>query len=161
MFKVGDKVVYPMQGAGIIQGIEKMEFSEKCQKYYIIEILTNNLKIMIPSDKIANSNLRLIEDEDTLDHTLSDFNQKKPQVKENLSYKQRYQINMEKIRSGSLEENIEVVYDLTHIKKKKKNLNSTEKEILIHAKKFLVDEISLIKEITPKEATTLLNKTIN
>ncbi|CAM2850109.1 CarD family transcriptional regulator [Hathewaya histolytica] len=160
MFEIGDKIIYPMQGAGVIQGIEEKDFSGEKKKYYIIKMLTNNMQLMIPMDRIIDSNLRLVTNESTLDKILLDLNTTDFSSNDNISSKQRYQSNMDKIKSGSLKENLEVVYDLTCLSKEK-SLNSTEKQMLTNARKFLVDEIILVKNLTEDEADNLLDENIN
>ena len=73
MFSIGDKVVYPMQGIGVVDRIEDKIFSGKNREYIIVKILSNNLEIMIPSDKVLNSNLRKINDNSTLEDILFDL----------------------------------------------------------------------------------------
>lgn len=160
LFKIGDRVVYPMQGAGIIKSIEDKEFLGKTQKYYIIKMLSNNMDIMIPLDKISDSNLRPVSDMSTLDKILSDFSNEEPTEENELSSKQRYSINKEKIKSGSLSDCAEVIHDLVLISKEK-TLNSSEKQMLNCAKKFLIDEIILVKKISEREADNLLSKLIS
>lgn len=160
MFEIGDKIIYPMQGAGVIQGIEEKDFSGEKKKYYIIKMLTNNMQLMIPMDRIIDSNLRLVTNESTLDKILLDLNTTDFSSNDNISSKQRYQSNMDKIKSGSLKENLEVVYDLTCLSKEK-SLNSTEKQMLTNARKFLVDEIILVKNLTEDEADNLLDENMN
>ncbi|WP_243118021.1 CarD family transcriptional regulator [Hathewaya histolytica] len=160
LFEIGDKIIYPMQGAGVIQGIEEKDFSGEKKKYYIIKMLTNNMQLMIPMDRIIDSNLRLVTNESTLDKILLDLNTTDFSSNDNISSKQRYQSNMDKIKSGSLKENLEVVYDLTCLSKEK-SLNSTEKQMLTNARKFLVDEIILVKNLTEDEADNLLDENIN
>lgn len=160
LFEIGDKIIYPMQGAGVIQGIEEKDFSGEKKKYYIIKMLTNNMQLMIPMDRIIDSNLRLVTNESTLDKILLDLNTTDFSSNDNISSKQRYQSNMDKIKSGSLKENLEVVYDLTCLSKEK-SLNSTEKQMLTNARKFLVDEIILVKNLTEDEADNLLDENMN
>ncbi|WP_444546596.1 CarD family transcriptional regulator [Clostridium weizhouense] len=159
LFKAGDKVVYPMQGIGIIEKFEEKIFSGQKKQYCIIKMLKNNMEIMIPTDRLSSSNIRMISDIKTLENILSHI-QNNSQIQEDLTSKQRYQINMEKIKTGSLRDSAEVVYDLTLINKQK-SLNSSEKQILNTAKKLLIDEITLIKNISEIEATNLLKSTIN
>lgn len=160
LFKVGDRVVYPMQGAGIIKSIEDKEFLGQTQKYYIIKMLSNNMDIMIPLEKISDSNLRPVSDISTLDKILSDFSTEESTEENELSSKQRYNINKEKIKSGSLSDCAEVIHDLVLISKEK-TLNSSEKQMLNCAKKFLIDEIILVKKISEREADNLLSKLIS
>ncbi|WP_207706368.1 MULTISPECIES: CarD family transcriptional regulator [Clostridium] len=159
MFEIGDKVVYPMQGAGIIKNIEEKEFSGEKQEYYIIKMLKSNMEIMIPLDRISHSNLRLISDSSTLSSVLFSFQTKDSSNEEILPSKQRYQTNMQKLKSGSLKESAEVFYDLTLINKEKP-LNSSEKQMLMNARKFLIDEMTLIKKISENEAEDLLDSSI-
>ncbi|MBU5590199.1 transcription factor YdeB [Clostridium sp. MSJ-4] len=159
LFEIGDKVVYPMQGAGIIKNIEEKEFSGEKQEYYIIKMLKSNMEIMIPLDRISHSNLRLISDSSTLSSVLFSFQTKDSSNEEILPSKQRYQTNMQKLKSGSLKESAEVFYDLTLINKEKP-LNSSEKQMLMNARKFLIDEMTLIKKISENEAEDLLDSSI-
>lgn len=160
MFEIGDKIVYPMQGAGVIQGIEEKVFQGKKQQYYIIKMLTNNMEIMIPSWRISNANIRLISDDSTLKNVLFNLNARELEPNESLNSKQRYQLNMDKIKTGSLKDGAEVVYDLTQINKEKA-LNTSESQMLMNARKFLIDEIILIKKITEDEANDLLDSIIS
>ncbi|MEI2311727.1 CarD family transcriptional regulator, partial [Bacillus nitratireducens] len=48
MFQIGDNIVYPMHGAGIIEAIEEKEFSGKKQQYYVIKMSISNMQVMIP-----------------------------------------------------------------------------------------------------------------
>lgn len=159
MFSIGDKVVYPMQGTGIIERIEDKIFSGKNKEYTIVKIISNNLEIMIPSDKISNSNLRKISDNSTLNNVLFNLTNRHNDL-EDASAKERYQNNVNKIKSGSLKDSAEVVYDLMLVNKEK-SLNTSEKQLFNTARKFLIEEISLIKDISVVEATDFLNLTIN
>lgn len=163
MFSIGDKVVYPMQGIGIIEKIEDKIFSGTNREYIIIKILSNNLEIMIPSDKVLNSHLRMISDDFTLENILSNITDKSEEDNsklEILSSKERYQSNVNKFKSGLLQDSAEVVYDLM-LMNKKKALNTSEKQLLNTASKFLVDEVSLIKNITQSEAEDFLKLSLN
>ena len=155
MFLIGDKVVYPMQGIGIIDRIEDKIFSGENREYIIVKILSNNLEIMIPSDKISNSNLRKITDNSTLENILFDLTNKNNNL-EDISAKERYQNNMTKIKSGSLKDSAEVVYDLICMNKEK-SLNASEKQLFNTAHKFLVQEVSFIKDISETDAMDFLN----
>ena len=159
MFLIGDKVVYPMQGIGIIDRIEDKIFSGKNREYIIVKILSNNLEIMIPSDKISTSNLRKITDNSTLDDILFSVSDNNDTL-EAITAKERYQSNMVKIKSGSLKDSAEVVYDLM-LMNKEKSLNTSEKQLYNTARKFLIEEVSLIKNITETEVIDLLQLSLN
>jgi len=159
LFSIGDKVVYPMQGIGIVERIEDKIFSGKNREYIIVKILSNNLEIMIPSDKISTSNLRKITDNSTLDDILFSVSDNNDAL-EAITAKERYQSNMVKIKSGSLKDSAEVVYDLM-LMNKEKSLNTSEKQLYNTARKFLIEEVSLIKNITETEVIDLLQLSLN
>jgi len=154
LFSIGDKVVYPMQGIGIVERIEDKIFSGKNREYIIVKIISNNLEIMIPSDKISNSNLRKISDNSTLEDILFSITENNDTL-EVISAKERYQSNMVKIKSGALKDSAEVVYDLL-LMNKEKSLNTSEKQLFNTARKFLVEEVSLIKNISETEVIDFL-----
>ncbi|HDR7226326.1 TPA: transcription factor YdeB, partial [Bacillus toyonensis] len=68
MFQIGDNIVYPMHGAGIIEAIEEKEFSGKKQLYYVIKMSISNMQVMIPTGKILSSNIRPVIDILALTH---------------------------------------------------------------------------------------------
>ena len=159
LFKIGDNIVYPMQGAGTITAIEEKEMSGVKQSYYRINLLSNNMQVMIPCERISNIGLRFIEDSNTLDNILN-FYDKDIHINKSLTYKERYTVNMNKIKSGELKLNYEVIHDLM-VLDGEKSLNSSERQMLNNAKKFLIGEISLIKNISEEEAGNLLYTSVN
>ncbi len=68
MFQIGDNIVYPMHGAGIIEAIEEKRVLGKKQLYYVIKMSISNMQIMIPKGKILSSNIRPVIDILTLTH---------------------------------------------------------------------------------------------
>ncbi len=161
LFNIGDKIVYPSQGVGIINVIEKKMFSGKMQNYYKINLLNNNLKITIPSNRLENSQIRLISDVTTLDNLLNNIDTFNSTLEDSLNSncKERMVTNTLKFKSGTLIDYAEVIYTLTEINRRKP-LTSSEKQMLKATKKFLIEEISLAKDITTVEATSLLDNSL-
>ncbi|MCQ6483129.1 hypothetical protein NPN19_25180, partial [Vibrio parahaemolyticus] len=62
MFQIGDNIVYPMHGAGIIEAIEEKEFSDEKQQYYVIKMAVSHMKVMIPTRKMSRSRIRPVTD---------------------------------------------------------------------------------------------------
>jgi RNA polymerase-interacting CarD/CdnL/TRCF family regulator len=161
LLKPGDRIVYPNQGVGIVDLIEEKEFQGKTQKFYNIHLLNNSLKLTLPCSRIENSHIRLVSDCLTLDNMLDN-------VKELIvadykidttNCKDRFANNSLKVKSGSLKDYFEVFFNLSLIKKEH-SLNSSENQMLNTTKKVLIEEISLVKDITNNEATDLLEKII-
>jgi CarD family transcriptional regulator len=153
LFEIGDNIIYPMHGAGIIEGIEEKEFQGQTQEFYVIKIPVNNMQIHMPVKSMTNSRIRPVADKKYMDIVLDLFHH--GESDRSLTWKQRYKINTDKVRSGKLKEGAEVVRDLLRIQKEKA-LNSSEKQMLDSAKKILVGEIGLIRGITEVQATELL-----
>ena len=157
MFHVGDSIVYPMQGAGVIEAIEEKEILGEKHRYYLIKMPIRDMQVMIPTDKVKKSRIRLVADIPTLEHVLDIFQY--GQTDTTLSMKERYKINTEKLRTGNIQEGAEVVRDLMRLNKKK-SLNSSEKQMLESARKIFISELSIIRGITENQAIDLLNKRV-
>jgi CarD family transcriptional regulator len=157
MFHVGDTIVYPMQGVGVIEAIEEKEILGEKHKYYMIKMSIKGMQVMIPIDKVQKSRIRLVEDVLTLEHVLDIFQYGQTDI--TLSMKERYKVNTEKLRSGNIQEGAEVVRDLMRLNKKK-SLNSSEKQMLNSARKIFIGELGIIRGITENQANDLLNKKV-
>ncbi|PEX39424.1 transcription factor YdeB [Bacillus cereus] len=148
MFQIGDNIVYPMHGAGIIEAIEEKEFSGKKQRYYVIKMSISNMQVMIPMGKILSSSIRPVTDILALKHIIHIFQH--GESDKLLPWKQRYKVNTDKIKTGEIQEGAEVVRDLMRMKKEKA-LNTSEKKMLDNAHEFLISELGLIKGITENQ----------
>lgn len=148
LFQIGDNIVYPMHGVGIIKAVEEKEISGEKQQYYVIKMLINNMQVMIPEGKILNSNIRPVTDIIALKHIIHIFHH--GESDRLLSWKERHKVNTEKLRTGNILEGAEVVRDLMRMKKEKV-LNSSEKKMLNNAHEFLISELRLMKGITENQ----------
>jgi CarD family transcriptional regulator len=157
MFHVGDSIVYPMQGAGVIEAIEEKEILGEKHRYYMIKMTITGMQVMIPIGKVLKSRIRLVADVLTLEHVLDVFQY--GQTDTTLSMKERYKINTEKLRTGNIQEGAEVVRDLMRLNKKKA-LNSSEKQMLDSARKIFISELGIIRGITENQANDVLNKRV-
>ena len=148
LFQIGDNIVYPMHGAGIIKAIEEKEISGEKQQYYVIKMLISNMQVMIPTGKILSSSIRPVTDIIALKHIIHIFQH--GESDRLLPWKQRYKVNTDKIKTGKIQEGAEVVRDLMRMKKEKA-LNTSEKKMLDNAHEFLISELGLIKGITENQ----------
>lgn len=158
MFNIGDKIVYPSQGIGIIDIIEEKELNGEKQKYYIIQLFNNTMKLTLPVSRVKPSNIRLVSDSKTLDNSLKHINKfiVEPGELAKVNFKERKAINELKIKSGTLDNYLEVICNLTQLKMEH-SLNSSEKQMLSNVKKIIIEEISQSKNLSNDEATSLLN----
>ncbi|MDG5790183.1 CarD family transcriptional regulator [Evansella sp. AB-P1] len=148
LFQIGDNIVYSMHGAGIIKAIEEKEISGDKQQYYVIKMFIGNMEVMIPTGKTLSSCIRPVTDINALKHIIHIFQH--GESDRLLPWKQRYKMNMEKIKTGKIQDCVEVVRDLNRMKKEKA-LNTSEREMFNSAHGFLISELRLIKGITDNQ----------
>ena len=141
-FRVGDKAVYPGQGVGEVLGIEHKEIAGQRQSFYVLKILENNMKIMIPINKVGSVGLRDIISEEEVAEVYSILRTKTVAV-DSTTWNRRYREYMEKIKTGSVFEIAEVLRDLSLLKNGKE-LSFGERKMLDHARSLLVREIAKI-----------------
>jgi CarD family transcriptional regulator len=157
LFQIGDKVVYPMHGAGVIEAVEEKEILGEKQQYYVIKLPIGNMQIMVPVEKSSTLGIRPVVDMPTMENILLGFHHEESE--QSLPWNERYNINMDKMGTGDIQEAAEVVRDLMH-RNEEKILSSTEKRMLDNAKKILISELALVKGLTESQATDLLNKEV-
>ena len=142
MFKVGDRVVYPMHGAGVIESIEEKEVLGEKRRYYIMKMPIGDMKVMVPMDSVSEIGLRQVVDEDGVQKVMSILKDKKSTMSANWNH--RYRANMEKIKSGNIFEVAEVVRNLI-LRDREKGLSTGERKMLENAKQILINELVLAK----------------
>lgn len=158
MFQVGDKIVYPAQGGGIIENIEEKVVLGQSQLYYSINIHHRNMQVLIPIDKTEQLGIRPIVDSQKLDDVLTNFHDGETDTSGNDN--QRDRRNLIKIKSGDICEGAEVIRDLVRFNSKKK-LGTTKKNMLDNARQILISEVVLVKGIPQEQAAELLDRVIN
>lgn len=158
MFQIGDRILYPMHGAGIIEAIEEKEILGEKQDYYVIKMPIGDMHIMVPMGKEDDLGIRLTVDMETLNKAMLIFHREDSDSA--LPWNQRNRINMDKMKTGDIQDGAEVVRDLLG-RSKIKVLNTSERRMLDIAKKILVSEVALVKGFSEIQATDLLNKEVN
>ena len=157
MYNVGDYIVYPMHGAGIIDAIEEKDILGEKQSYYILK-MPGEVKVMVPVKNADSIGVReVIKKSETAkvweileeDRTDTDLN-----------WNKRYRDNMDKMKSGNIYEIADVVRNLS-FKQKGKGLSTGEKKMLSNAKQILVSEMVLAEQIPTSEMEGLIDNKIN
>jgi CarD family transcriptional regulator len=142
-FKIGDKAVYPAHGVGEVTAIENREISGQNQTFYILRILENGMKIMIPTNNVRQVGLREVIDRAKVDKVFEILRLKDLSV-ETTTWNRRYREYMEKIKTGSVYEVAEVLRDL-YLLKTDKDLSFCELKLLDTAKALLLKELAVAK----------------
>jgi len=140
-FRVGDLAVYPAHGVAQIVGIETREISGNKQTFYILKILENGMKIMIPTRNAGAVGLRELIRADEVDEVFAILKSREVAV-EGQTWNRRYREYMEKIKTGSVFEIAEVLRDLQRLKGDKE-LSFGERKMLDTARTLLIKEIAV------------------
>lgn len=157
MFVIGDKIVYPMHGAGIIEEIEEKEILGEIRKYYILKVPCGDMKIMIPVDSCQDIGVRAIISDEEMKSVIDILNADSSEMSGN--WNRRYRENMEKLKTGDIYSVAEVVRNLMRTDREKK-LSTGEKKMLSNAKQILISEIILVRGIDQEAAENILNNTV-
>ncbi|MFA5524344.1 MAG: CarD family transcriptional regulator [Tissierellales bacterium] len=157
MFSIGDKIVYPMHGAGIIVAIEEREILGKKRKYYIMKMPMGDMKVMVPIDNVEDIGIREVINDQEIEQVLAVLGDHKSKMPQN--WNRRYRANMDKIKSGDIYEIASVVRNLI-IRDREKGLSTGERKMLNNAKQMLVSEIVLAKGIETMEAEDLIENIV-
>ena len=144
-FRVGDLAVYPAHGVAQIVGIETREISANKQTFYILKILENGMKIMIPTRNAGAVGLRELIRADEVDEVFEILKSREVAV-EGQTWNRRYREYMEKIKTGSVFEIAEVLRDLQRLKGDKE-LSFGERKMLDTARGLLITELALAKGV--------------
>ena len=157
MFNVGDKIVYPMHGAGVIDAIEEKDILGEKQAYYILK-MPGEVKVMVPTAKADEVGVRNIIDKESADKVFGVFEKDETEMDKN--WNKRYRDNMDKMKSGDIYEIADVVRNLS-FKQKEKGLSTGEKKMLNNAKQILVSELVLAEHSSQAEVEQLIENKKN
>ena len=157
MFNVGDKIVYPMHGAGTIDSIEEKDILGEKQSYYILR-MPGEVKVMIPTAKAEAVGVRNVIDKQSAEKVIGILEQDETLMDKN--WNKRYRDNMEKMKSGDIYQVADVVRNLS-FKQKEKGLSTGEKKMLNNAKQILVSELVLAEHASQEEVEELVENKIN
>lgn len=148
MFDIGDRVVYPMHGAGVIEAIEEREVLGESHQYYVMNIPVGNMKVYIPLRNVNQLGIRGVISSEEVPRVL--------EILENestlpaLAWNRRYRANMDRIKSGDIYSVAEVVRSLSQ-RDREKGLSTGEKKMYDNAYQILVSELILAEGVKADE----------
>lgn len=157
MFTIGDKVAYPMHGAGVIEGIEEQTILGEPRSYYVLRLSHSDMKVMVPVDTSGKVGVRYIVEPEDLTEVAEILQAESTPMSDN--WNKRNRDNMEKLKTGDLKEIAEVVRNLLRADYRKK-LSTGEKKMLSNARQLLLSEIVLAKGISADRADKFIEDTV-
>jgi len=156
-FEIGDKVVYPNHGVGIIEKISNRLVAGKFERFYLLRICSNDILVMVPTANANDVGLRKIIDRRDVDQLLSFLSSN--QFFTQKDWKDRFKENSEKMRSGSIFHVAEVFKNLVYLSRVKP-LSFREKRMLDRARFLLISELSTVMNISEMEIEDRIEKAV-
>ena len=153
MFIVGDKVVYPMHGAGVVEAIEQRTILGEEREYYVLRMPIGEMQVLVPVHSMRDAGLRPIVGRDEANRVFALLCEKATQEQGN--WNRRYRSNLEKLKSGDIFELAAVVRNMTR-RDQAKGLSTTEKKMLENARQLLVSELALVEGVLPETVVSRL-----
>ena len=156
-FKVGQKVVYPNHGVGVVEKIEAGAINGAEHTYYHLRLLTNDSKVMVPEGNLDLVGLRPLCQKTEIRELFK--------ILENgiidtyKDWKGRYKQNLDKMKTGRLADVAEVLKNLRLVSQKK-SLSFREKKMYERAKHFIVIEVAHVQEVDLVEAEKKVEKSL-
>ena len=157
MFNVGDKIVYPMHGAGVIDAIEEKDILGEKQAYYILK-MPGEVKVMVPTAKAEEIGVRSIIDKSSAEKVFRVLESDETEM--SMNWNKRYRDNMDKMKSGDIYKIADVVRNLS-FKQKEKGLSTGEKKMLSNSKQILVSELVLTEHASQGEIEQMVESKIS
>ena len=154
MFQVGDKIVHPMHGAGVIDSIVQKKVNGVVRDYYILKLPVGGMLVMIPTANSEEIGVRPVikgEEADKVIAAIPDI-----QVEKVSNWNRRYRENMLRLKSGNLLEVARVVKGLM-LRDGECGLSTGERKMLHSAKQILISEIVLSQNSSYDEVEARIN----
>ncbi len=152
-FSVGDHVVYPLQGVGVIKRVEERMFRGTETLYYVIYLDISDMTVMIPVDKSEEMGIRAIVPEEEANAAIETISSKYEPMP--VDWKVRYQMNVDLLKEGSIASIAKVVQALYH-RSKIKELPVQERKLYDNALRLLIDETAYSLDKDKKEIEMLV-----
>jgi len=150
-FKLGEKVVYPNHGVGVIEQISYGYLNGKSERYYMLRIVSSGLKVMVPQSNAENVGLRAVIRSTQAGEVLSYL--EKGRSASHHDWKHRFKENSDRMRTGSLMEVAAVLKGLVALSRTKP-LSFREKKMLERAKYLLISELATVRNTTEQVVET-------
>ncbi|MPZ16986.1 MAG: CarD family transcriptional regulator [Luteitalea sp.] len=138
-FQLGDKVIYPNHGLGIIETIETKTILGTTCGFYQLRMLASETTVLVPVDNVDSVGLRRAIDDEEVEGLFTRLGDGK--IESHQNWKGRFKDNSDRMRTGSIYDVVEVLKSLMYLSKSK-SLSFREKRMLDRAKFLVVSEIA-------------------
>lgn len=157
MFQIGDKIVHPMHGAGVIAGIVEKRINGVVRSYYELKLPMGGMLVMIPTENSEEIGVRPIINKDQGDQVIAAMGDIEVEMDQN--WNRRYRENMVRLKSGNLLEVARVVKGLMQ-RDSVRGLSTGERKMLHSAKQILISELVLSQSSSYEEIEDRINRAL-
>lgn len=154
MFQIGDKIVHPMHGAGVIESIVQEKISGNLIQFYVFKMPISGLTLKIPTANAEVIGVREISSRPQIEDVIKEI--PKLGIDMTANWNHRYRENMERLKSGNLIEVASVIKALMH-RDDERGLSNGERKMLHNAKQILISEVVLAEDVEYAEAEARVN----
>lgn len=157
-FQIGDKVVYPSQGVSVIESISEQELAGTSMRCYNLRLLSTDSRVMVPVANSERVGLRPLSDAKTVDKIMRRLHGSFDDEPDD--WKDRYRANLDRIKTGELEEVVDVLLCLADVASRK-TLSFRERKMYDHARQLLVVEVSEVADREMTEVALEVDQALN
>lgn len=163
MFSIGDLVVHPMHGAGVIDNIVRERVAGTTKEYYVFKMPMGGLVLKIPTENSQTIGIREVISKAEADAIMAEI--PSIAVEHNANWNKRYQENMLRLKSGDLREVAQVIKGLMR-RDMMRGLSTGERKMLHSAKQIMISELVLVlhsdyKAVEGQLDRAMTQKTVN
>ena len=163
MFSIGDLVVHPMHGAGVIDDIVRERVAGTTKEYYVFKMPMGGLVLKIPTENSQTIGIRKVISKAEADAIMDEI--PSIAVEHNANWNKRYQENMLRLKSGDLREVAQVIKGLMR-RDMMRGLSTGERKMLHSAKQIMISELVLVlhsdyKAVEGQLDRAMTQKTVN
>ena len=157
MFNIGDKILYPVQGAGIISEVEQCEVLGVMKDYYNLLMPIGNITIRIPVGMLNQLGIRAIISKEEIKDVMAYFSNR--DFEENYNWNKWYRENIEKLKTGSIYDAVDV-YKVLAKREKEKGLSTGERKMFANTRQVLFSELMLAGDLDASTVETMVKRAV-
>ena len=158
MYEIGDKIVYPLHGAGVVEAIEEKEIMGQKKQYYVVRILCGNMTLLIPTDNCEEIGVRDVISKEEAKKIVDYF--KNEPLCDDSNWNRRQRGNLIKIKSGDIYKVLDVLKDLMY-REKVKGLSTSERKVLGNARQIVVSELVMSDFANEEDIDMIMNDIVD
>ncbi|HSW39912.1 MAG TPA: CarD family transcriptional regulator [Acidobacteriota bacterium] len=157
-FRIGEKVVYPNHGVGIIEEVSSRSVNGTSEEFYMLRIHANSSVVMVPTANVKSVGLRRIIKKNDVDGLFALL--RKDFFEPETDWKDRYKDHSEKMRTGSIFQVAEVLKNLVYLSYRK-SLSFREKRMLDRARQLIISEVATVRGLNEKSVEEQIDRILS